>query len=41
MNPRFPRHPPKGLVLESILEKPLELGIFVVSHFTFIFYAGN
>ena len=41
MDSRFPRHPPKGLVLESILEKPLELGIFVVSHFTFIIYAGN
>ena len=41
MDPRFPRHPPKGLVLENILEKPLELGIFVVSHFTFIIYAGN
>ena len=41
MDSRFPRHPPKGLVLESILEKPLELGSFVVSHLLFILYAGN
>ena len=41
MDPRFPRHPPKGLILESILEKPLELGSFVVGHLLFILYAGN
>ena len=34
MNPRFAGNPPEGVILENILEKPLELGSVIVSHFT-------